>query len=98
MDGMEDVPDMEVFMCSCGYKAGDCSAMGSGCDICGNAVSDDRVETIRIRTKTGRLIERKATIRDVMNGIGEFIPLAQVGIHVYRIVNYDSGGPVWHVA
>lgn len=85
-------------MCGCGYVAGDCSAMGSGCDVCGNVVKEDYVDTIRICTKQGRMIERKATIRDVLNGKGEFIPLAQVGIHVYRIVNYDSCGLVWSVA
>lgn len=53
------------------------------------------VKKIRIRTKLGKMIERRAEVVDRIDGYGTQYSLAQVGIRLYRVVERDSEGPIY---
>lgn len=50
---------------------------------------------IRIRTKAGKLIERNALVETHIDHRDRFRSVAQVGIHLYKIVGCDTYGAIW---
>lgn len=56
------------------------------------------MDKIRIETKTGKMIERKAEVKDWIDNAGRQYSTAQVGIHLYRVAYRDSLGPVYKVS
>jgi hypothetical protein len=54
--------------------------------------------TIRIQTRQGKHITRRAVVVDYIANNGRQFSAAQVGIHLYRIAYRDSTGPVWAVS
>jgi len=56
-------------------------------------------QTIKVRTRSGKLIERKAAVADLEDSMGTKYKVAQIGIWTYRIKERDSeGNPVWAVS
>jgi hypothetical protein len=53
---------------------------------------------IRIETKAGKVIERKAEVRDFIDDSGRQYSLAQVGVFLYAVVRRDCLGPIFKVA
>jgi hypothetical protein len=56
------------------------------------------ISKIRIRTRKGDMIERRATIQEWIDSAGRVSSFAQVGIHLYRIADRDGGGAIWTIA
>ena len=53
---------------------------------------------IRIETKSGKVIERRAEVRDFIDNSGRQYSLAQVGVFLYTVVRRDCLGPIFKVA
>ena len=53
---------------------------------------------IRIETKAGKIIERRAVLSDWIDADGRQSSLAQVGIWLYRVARRDYYGPVYKIA
>jgi hypothetical protein len=53
--------------------------------------------TITIQTRKGNLIQRKATVSNTIDNSGRITSWAQVGIHLYKIIERTSAGNIWRV-
>jgi hypothetical protein len=52
---------------------------------------------IRIETKAGRMIVRKAAVTEYIDRDGRQWSVAQVGIHLYKVNRRDTEGSVYKV-
>lgn len=52
---------------------------------------------IRIETRAGKMITRKAVTTDWIDSEGRQCSIAQVGIRLYRVIRRDAEGPIYKV-
>jgi hypothetical protein len=61
-------------------------------------MTNARMKKIRIKTKSGQLIERNAAIVDYITDSGECYSEARVGRFVYRVVCRDVYGAIFAIS
>ena len=55
----------------------------------------DNMQNIRIKTRSGKMIDRRAEVIDRLDNEGNQYSIALVGRGIYRVIDRDFYGPVW---